>query len=745
MAFIKLLFEHSNSLRPSHTLILSSIGPSSTNHKRIPSWTSVLHSHIRNVGGQNIVTVFILSFENSFVQNRVLVWMSVVLICDSHSVSASSMTPSKSLYLNEEQKALYQSHWGGGRNISECCKWNGIVCNEVGSITEISTRQYFYIPPTEAHIQNFNVTAFPNLTRLELGGLGLKGSIPTEITSLKMLVYLNLSSNCLQGELPSSLSSLTQLETLDVSNNFLTGVIPPSLGQLKNLTQLSLDSNQIQGPIPAELGKLKRLVKLTLSNNSLNGSIPSTLGHLVHLNVLDLSHNKIFGVIPEGISTLTKLTNVQLSWNHITGSIPSGIGKIPRLEVLDISNNWLKGPIPDDILNHCTYLQLSNNSLTGSIPSQIGNISYLDLSYNGFTGDIPEGLHSVPHLNLSYNSFNDSDYNFCSFPKDSLIGNKKFKHSCSSDALVSFVLLISCCVFGGMVFSSIFVPWIIHIFCPHLDEFGFEERRKNGDMFSIWNYDGKIAFEDIIKATEDFDIRGSLFHNLSNEVEAQGLNWSKRINIVKEIAYALAHMHHDCTPPIVHRDISSSNILLNLELQAFVSDFGTARLLHCHSSNQTLVAGTPGYVAPELAYTLTVTTKCDVYSFGVVALETMMGRHPAELICSLSEPSVQNKKLKDILDSRIPLPFFRKDLQDIVLVVTLALACLCPDPKVRPSMQEIANELLVSKPPLLWHFDGISIHQLMKQKIYLLHSVVTEFLIPNSFFLMVARSSALSL
>ena len=98
----------------------------------------------------------------------------------------------------------------------------------------------------------------------------------------------------------------------------------------------------------------------------------------------------------------------------------------------------------------------------------------------------------------------------------------------------------------------------------------------------------------------------------------------------------------------------------------------------------------------------------------------MMGRHPTELISSLSEPSIQNKKLKDILDSRIPLLFSRKDMQEIVLIVTLALACLSPHPKSRPSMQEIASELLVSKPPLLWHFDGISIHQLMKQKIYII-------------------------
>ncbi|KAJ1413622.1 Tyrosine-protein kinase, active site [Sesbania bispinosa] len=716
------------------------------------------------------------------------------------AVVATNIVASNSSSINEEQEALFQSRWVGGRNISEYCKWNGIVCDQVGSIKEISTSNYFYVPPTELQIQNFNMTAFPNLIRLELSGLGLKGSIPTEISSLTKLRYLDLSSNCLQGELPSSLSILTQLETFKISNNFLTGVIPPTLGQLHHLTQLSLDSNQVQGPIPAELENLKGLEQLTLSNNMLNGSIPSTLEQLVHLKVLDLSHNKILGVIPEGISSLTQLTNVNLSWNQITGFIPSGFGEMPRLEVLDISNNRLEGPIPYGILNHCSHLQLSNNSLNGSIPSQIDNITYLDLSFNNLTGNIPHGLYFVPHLNLSYNSFDYSDhyYSFCSFPKDSLIGNRNGYPCSSSPYVLPIAILVICSAVSGMIFSLLFVCWGIHIFCPLHDKFGNKERRKNGDMISIWNYDGKIAFEDIIKATEDFDIRycigtgaygsvykaqlpsgrivalkklhkteaenpsfyksfcneveiltkirhrniirlygfclhnkcmflvyeymkrGSLFYNLFNDVEAQELNWSKRINIVKEIAYALSHMHHHCTQPIVHRDVTSNNVLLNSELQAFVSDFGIARLLNCHSSNQSMLVGTRGYVAPELAYTLTVTTKVDVYSFGVVALETMMGRHPAELISSLSEPSTQNKKLKDILDSRIPLPFFRKEMQDIVLVVTLALACLCPDPKSRPSMQEVANELIVCKPPLLWHFYDISIHQLMKQKIYVI-------------------------
>ena len=92
---------------------------------------------------------------------------------------------------------------------------------------------------------------------------------------------------------------------------------------------------------------------------------------------------------------------------------------------------------------------------------------------------------------------------------------------------------------------------------------------------------------------------------LRDEVEAVELDWIKRVNVVKGIVNALSYMHHDYDLPIIHRDISSNNILLDSKLEALVSDFGTARLLDPDSSNQTLLVGTYGYIAPgKLDYTL---------------------------------------------------------------------------------------------------------------------------------------------
>ena len=112
-----------------------------------------------------------------------------------------------------------------------------------------------------------------------------------------------------------------------------------------------------------------------------------------------------------------------------------------------------------------------------------------------------------------------------------------------------------------------------------------------------------------------------------------------------------------------------------------------------------------------------MTTKCDVYSFGVVALEAIMGRHPGELISILGKPSIQNIMLKDILDPRLPLPSVQKESWDVIIMLTVALACLRPMAKTRPSMRQVVQELLNSKPPFSMHFHDISIQQLTNQEI----------------------------
>ena len=98
----------------------------------------------------------------------------------------------------------------------------------------------------------------------------------------------------------------------------------------------------------------------------------------------------------------------------------------------------------------------------------------------------------------------------------------------------------------------------------------------------------------------DYIQQGSLHRTLENEELAKELDWQKRIALATDVAQAISYLHHECSPPIIHRDITSNNILLDTSFKGFVSDFGTARILKPDSSNWSALAGTYGYIAPGM-------------------------------------------------------------------------------------------------------------------------------------------------
>jgi serine/threonine protein kinase len=98
----------------------------------------------------------------------------------------------------------------------------------------------------------------------------------------------------------------------------------------------------------------------------------------------------------------------------------------------------------------------------------------------------------------------------------------------------------------------------------------------------------------------DYIERGNLHITLETEDLAKELDWKKRVAIVRDVAQAIYYLHHECNPPIIHRDITSNNILLDAAFKAYVSDFGIARMLKPDSSNWSEPAGTYGYIAPGM-------------------------------------------------------------------------------------------------------------------------------------------------
>ncbi|GLT28494.1 hypothetical protein SLA2020_034220 [Shorea laevis] len=197
----------------------------------------------------------------------------------------------------------------------------------------------------------------------------------------------------------------------------------------------------------------------------------------------------------------------------------------------------------------------------------------------------------------------------------------------------------------------------------------------------------------------EFIPNGTLFQYIHDENEDFPFSWERRLTIALEVASALSYLHSAASTPIYHRDVKSSNILLDEKYRAKVSDFGTSRSIAVDQTHLTTnVQGTFGYVDPEYYQSGQFTEKSDVYSFGVVLVELLTGEKPISLekvegernLASHFILSMEENNLFNILDARV------KDSsahEEIIKVAKLAYRCLSLSGERRPRMIEIAMEL----------------------------------------------------
>ncbi|XP_024174194.2 wall-associated receptor kinase-like 1 [Rosa chinensis] len=198
----------------------------------------------------------------------------------------------------------------------------------------------------------------------------------------------------------------------------------------------------------------------------------------------------------------------------------------------------------------------------------------------------------------------------------------------------------------------------------------------------------------------EFIPNGNLFQYIHGQTKEFPLTWEIRLRIATEIAGALSYLHTSASFPIYHRDIKSTNILLDDKYRAKIADFGTSRLVAIDQTHLTTnVHGTFGYLDPEYYQSSQFTEKSDVYSFGVVLVELLTGKKPItrsaedEMYKSLATYfiiSLQEDSLFDILDARV----VNEGSKDgIMVVATLAKRCLNLNGRKRPTMREITAEL----------------------------------------------------
>ncbi|KAJ4781829.1 Leucine-rich receptor-like protein kinase [Rhynchospora pubera] len=561
------------------------------------------------------------------------------------------------------------------------------------------------------------------------------GPIPKGLARCRSLTRVRLANNRLTGEVPDGLWGLPHVSLLELSGNFFSGSISPAISSAANLSNLLISDNQFTGPIPSEMGTLSKLYQFSAANNRLMGPLPASLCDLSQLAQLDLYNNSLSGQLLRGINSWFKLTELNLAHNCFTGGIPPELGSLPVLNYLDLSSNFLTGEIPRQLQNlHLDQFNVSDNQLSGPLPPLFATAAYRDsfLGNPGLCNDLP-GL--CPGSQVGSHNHKRMIWILCSvfilsaFVLISGVGlfcrrYKRFKNEKLKIENFSWRLI----PFHKLSFSEYEI-----IDCLHEDNLigvggsgkVYKAVLRNGQTVAVkrllgahsdadGNFEaevttlGKIRHKNILKLwccyvqkdckllVYEYMQNGSLWDVLHG-CNGKLLDWHTRYNIALDAAEGLSYLHHDCVPPIVHRDVKSNNILLNAEFSACVADFGVAKsvpAIGLRTEPMSAIAGSCGYIAPEYAYTLRVNEKSDVYSFGVVILELLTGKQPVgseddiNLVKWVSA-TVAEKGTDHVFDPKLGKEF-REDMEKMLKI---GLLCTSYIPINRPSMRWVVKML----------------------------------------------------
>ncbi|KAF7088819.1 hypothetical protein CFC21_091888 [Triticum aestivum] len=322
------------------------------------------------------------------------------------------------------------------RSNTDCCTWEGITCNQVRKVTDVSLASRGLEGSISPSVGNLT-----GLLRLNLSRNSLSGTLPLELVSSSSIIVLDVSFNRLTGalhELPSS-TPAQPLQVLNISSNLFTGQFPSTTWKaMENLIALNASNNSFTGQIPTTpCASAPSLAVLELSFNKFSGNILPGLGNCSMLKMLSAGYNNLHGTLPRELFNVTSLEHLSLPNNWLDGAV-NGVGKLTNLVTLDLGENGFSGNIPESIgdLKRLEELHLEHNNMSGELPAalsnctnlvtidlntnrfsgelnkvkfaSLSNLRKLDLLFNDFTGTIPESIYSCTNLTalrLSYNQF----------------------------------------------------------------------------------------------------------------------------------------------------------------------------------------------------------------------------------------------------------------------------------------------------------------------------------------------------
>lgn len=651
------------------------------------------------------------------------------------------------------------------------CRWSGISCM---NITGSSNPRVVGIAVAGKNLRGYipsELGGLVYLRRLNLHSNNFYGSIPDQVFNATSLHSLFLYGNNLSSSLPPSICNPPRLQNIDLSNNSLSGSLPADLKNCKQLQRLIMARNKFAGEIPSGIWPaLDNLVQLDLSSNEFTGSIPSDVGELNSLSgTLNLSFNHLSGKIPKSLGLLPVTVSFDMRNNNLSGEIPqtgsfSNQGPTAFLNNPQLCGFPLQKSCKDSAENPPQTQGLSPSSEEiqrgGLSPGVIVLISAADAAGVALLGlvivyiywkrkDSSNGCSCTGKSKFGGTGTEKGKLCSC-FCINGILNDdsecedhERAERGKGDGELVAIdkgfsfeldeLLRASAYVLGksrlGIVYKVVLANGI-PVAVRRLGE-GGEQRYKEfaAEVQAI----GKIKHPNVVKLRayywapdeklliSDFISNGNLANALKgrNGQPSTNLTWTTRLKVAKGAARGLAYLH-ECSPrKYVHGDIKPSNILLDINYQPYISDFGLNRLITITGSNPSSSGGfmgglpymntiqsekTNNYRAPEARVPGNKPTqKWDVYSFGVVLLELLTGKSPElspntstsievpDLVRWVRKGFEEETPLSDMVDPMLLQEVHAK--KEVLAVFHVALSCTEAEPEIRPRMKTVSESL----------------------------------------------------
>ncbi|KAJ3695106.1 hypothetical protein LUZ60_000483 [Juncus effusus] len=446
----------------------------------------------------------------------------------------------------------------------------------------------------------------------------------------------------------------------------------------------------------------------------------STPSRIVSIN---LSSSELTGPISDSFQSFQALQDLNLSYNNLTGEIPTFLGLIQSLQILSLEGNNFTGQVPDILVNKknagLLILDVNESQLACADGSTCKRrkLSAFEIATILLGSMVLLLILLVFIMWRSKKAGMQINTSVEQCDKDSgnnelmdSLGNilqiecQQFTHAELQKITTKFSQIIGRGGFGTVYHGRLDNSWQVAVKVLSISskqgnrEFHAEVRHlsrvHHRNLLSLVGYCKDGTFMALVY---DYMSGG----NLQDYIRGKGtriLNMKERIQILLEASQGLEYLHTACEPPLIHRDVKTSNILLNQKLEAKISDFGLSKAfqddLFTHVS--TIVAGTPGYLDPEYQLTYQLNEKSDVYSFGVVILEVLTAQPPIINTPAYIHVSkwVQQRLPQGGLDMVIDVKLHGKyDAICAMKIVDLALWCTMQTSVQRPDMSYVVSKL----------------------------------------------------